>query len=90
MCFSQQVGRDPLLGRQNLCYSSKIVNFRLLNCELFCFVGRLLTNVRTTGLSDQNVAADIRDTVERLGWAVVEVAAVRDSFLNSDYCDFDK
>ena len=49
---SQQVGRDPLLGRgqlllgrQNLCYSTMIVLFGSPNCVFLCFVGHQLPNV---------------------------------------------
>ena len=49
---SQQVGRDPLLGRrhshlgrQNLYYNSNLVLHGSPNCVLFCLVGRQLPNV---------------------------------------------
>jgi hypothetical protein len=49
---SQQLGRDPLLGRrhlllgrQNLCFSTIIVKYGSPNCVIFCFVGRQLPNV---------------------------------------------
>ena len=56
---SQQVGGDPflgrvhlLLGRQNLCFSTKIVIFGSPNCVLSYFVGRQLQTLRTTALKD--------------------------------------
>ena len=49
---SQQVCRDPLLGRehlllgrQNLGYSSILVVYGSPNCDLFCFAGRQLSGV---------------------------------------------
>jgi len=39
------MGRDPLLGHQNLCFSAILVIYGSPNCVIFCFVGRQLPNV---------------------------------------------
>ncbi len=40
--YSQQVGRDPFLGRQNQCDRAVLVLNGVPNCIFFCFVGRHL------------------------------------------------
>jgi len=42
---SQQLGCDPLLGCQNLSFSTIIVIYGSPNCVIFCIVGRQLPNV---------------------------------------------
>ncbi len=57
---SQQLGHDPLLGRQNLCFSTIIVIYGSPNCVIFCFVGRQLPNVE----NHCSIGLDNLDSIE--------------------------